>query len=56
MREIQYEGERWRKSEGGRERERERNSPIKVFLFIVNLTCCMYVKFPDRGTIHGAIN
>ena len=56
MREIQYEGERWRKCEGGREKERERNSPIKVFLFIVNLTCCMYVKFTYTGTIHGAIN
>ena len=52
MREIQYEGERGREGE----RESERNSPIKVFLFIVNLTCCMYVKFTDTGTIHGAIN
>ena len=47
---------REKEREKKRGRERERNSPIKVFLFIVNLTCCMYVKFTDTGTIHGAIN
>ena len=52
MREIECTRAREKEGGVGLREESKRNSPIKVFLFIVNLTCCMYVCFTIIGTIN----